>query len=78
VRCSSRIALSRLFNSALVVSLADPGEVEIEQIVTDQREEPTGEFAPPCSSDLAHRSREIYGASGPLRRLVGEHGIILS
>lgn len=48
--------LAAALHSAIVVFFADSGEVGIEQIVTDQREEPTGELAP-CSSDLAHRGR---------------------
>jgi hypothetical protein len=57
--------LAAAFHSAIVVSFADPGEVGIEQIVTDQREEPTGALAP-CSSDLAHRGcdRRMQGGSG--------------
>jgi hypothetical protein len=46
------------------VPFADAGEVEFEQIVADQRQEPAAEFAM-GAHDLAHRQREIIVHAAP-------------
>ena len=56
--------LTAAFHSALIVSFADAGEVGLEQIVADQRQEPAREFAP-RADNLAHRSREIIVDAAP-------------
>jgi hypothetical protein len=56
--------LAAAFHSALVVSFPDAGEVGLEQIVADQRQEPAREFAP-RTHDLAHCGREIIVHAAP-------------
>src|SRR5438552_9640644 len=56
--------LTAAFHSALVVPFADAGEVRLEQIVADQRQEPAREFAP-HTNNLAYCSREIIVYAAP-------------